>query len=274
MRENEALLHKAYTEPIAVRKGTTFGAEVVPDQLTMSWFGEGYLNGGPWQGSLQLSYPTASRPWPTAVMHAWHETVIDVTGLVAAEFVEIPTGNTAQRTELPFTNACAEALIKGPNTFGFVREFVVWSTQPLTYGDRQNLFHSTSPTMPHMWNDQLGAVPNSMVTSMIFGGRAEQYTFDPSTGFNAAFAAKTFASDFGMGDPFSCPKIYCTRLFVVIFPMCLEEEVPGAGAYLLDDFIIDLPASWEIQAVVLAKPDEIEALTAMRRSLIPPEGSS
>ncbi len=274
MRENEALLHKAYTEPVILRKGTSVGAEVVPPSINAGWYGEGYIDGGNWQGQLQITIPTGpAYPWSYATLNAYNEVVIDVTGLVKGEFVEIPTGNTAQRTELPFANVCAEAIAKGPNSYGLIREFVVWSTQPLTYADRQNLFHSQAPTMPHMWNDQPGAYPNTMTTSMIMGGRAEQYTFDPSTGYNAAFAQKIFINEFGMGDPFSCPKIYCTRFFKVVYPMCLDEEVPGSGNYLLDDFLIDLPASWELQAVVLAKPDDVEALTAMRRSLLPPEGS-
>ncbi len=244
---NDIIMHKAYFDPIFCTSGSTIGTTTVPSSGTDSWTASGLVNGTSWNMSVTWTSTQA-------YCKAWSEVKIDVTGLVAEGLVEVPMGTIAQRTELP------SIVHRQPECF--YREFVVWSTQPLTDNDVDALLMTSSPTMPHMWKNEL--YPSSMTTPMVFGGRAELYSGDSTIDTQAGFLRQLFNNSFGMGDPVSTPILYCTRLFYGYW-------TPVAGGMSAQNFLIDIPASWELSNMLLVEPDEIAQLTTMRRSLSSPE---
>jgi len=286
MRENEALLHKAYTEPVYLLRGSLFGDQTIPTSMPyagVAFAASGFILGGQWEGSIYIQNPSSNAGTQSndgyyyTELEMWNENVIDVTGLLAAGMVEIPIGTTSQKTEPPFLNASGEYATRiAPITgqVSYAREYVVWSTAPLTASDREGFFQGYSPVFPHMFRTMTTPPSTaytgpSMTTAMVMGGRAELYKPDFVQGGNAGFLDLNFMNEFGMGDPVSCPKIYCTRLVQIVY----TAYTIGDGVdWELTNFTIDWPASWELQSIVLAMPEEVEQLTTMRRSLIPPEG--
>ena len=254
-REGDIIMHKAYFPPVYLASGSTFGStgatavQTVPTGAWGSFGAAGPLNGGEYIGTLTAA--ASEYDWTL------RRTVeIDVSGLTAQDLVEIAIGTTAQRTAPPS--------MASDGRKGYIREFIIWSTQPLIETDINNLIATFSPTMPNMHGSD--GQSGSMTTAMIFGGRADTFVCDSSLDAQIGFLRLIQNSNFGMGDPFVNTRLFCTRLLY-------GNAAPPTNSNW-SGFYVNIPASWELCNAVLAEPEELEFLTTLRRSLIPPEGAN
>lgn len=179
----------------------------------------------------------------------YNEQEVDLMGLFAQGISLAPLGASTQRTEPPAMGERAKEDV-------YMREFVLWTTMPLSSGDRAALIQSFSPVPPYAGN---AAQSGSMTSSQVIAGYSKTYanssTIDPLVGF----VVEIGSGDLGFMDMVSAPKLYCTRL-IVFAGTCKDR-----GSRFQD-----IPFSCEILGVAQTEPDELEQFTQMARSLDPP----
>ena len=258
MDPGDVVMHKAYFEPLDVRRNTTFGPDTVPGDvgggvtLTLG-DSETPINGGQWYGQLTISGTTGKYEF-----YAWNKQVIDTQGLVAAGLVEIPMGTTTQKTSLTSIGSDGRA--------GYGREFITWSTVPAVEGDWDGFFTTYSPVMPDSNREASAKRPGATcTTTQLVGGKSELYSVDSSLDPASGFLKMLGSWGAGKGDTFTSPKIYVTRYVSALGTVTDPTDLTNL-------FWVNIPASWELFNCMLAEPEELDYMTTMRRSLQPPEG--
>ena len=189
---------------------------------------------------------TGSRPYTLVV---YNEQEVDLMGLFAQGISLAPLGASTQRTEPPATGS------RMAND-AYMREFVVWTTLPLSSGDRAGLIQSFSPVPPYAGN---AAQSGSLTTSQVIAGYSKTYANSDTIDHLVGFLVEIGSGDLGFMDMISAPKLYCTRL--VYMTGTLKDDASRFQ---------DIPFSCEILGVAQTEPDELEQFTQMARSLDPP----
>lgn len=181
----------------------------------------------------------------------WNEQEIDLIGLFAQGKTLTPLGINTQRTEPLAAGEAKDADL-------YARQFVFWTTQPLSSDDRQNLLASFSPTPPYFDGD--------LHPEQVIQGYSETFVQSlQNVGAKVGFLSGIQRDNLGFMDTIASPKLYCTRLLVV--SGTLRNTNDGVPLY------IDIPFSCEFMTVVEQEPDELELFTNITRSLQPPTDS-
>lgn len=202
---------------------------------------------------------------------------IDLTGLTIQELALAPLGNVTQRTE-PYALGYItdeKGVIAGYNDGGsgglrqvgraYVREYVVFTTQPITNATLQDtLFNTSAPLPPYLGEGNLDG-------AQVVGGYASTYTRDASTPAIDGWCVKLFESKMGFGDIINTPTLHCTR--VIAFEGRLSDlpTYNSSNSAVDAPVFLDIPYSCEVITVAEVELDTVEYFQTMTRSLQPPE---
>ena len=200
---------------------------------------------------------------------------IDLTGLLQLGAAYVPLGSVSQRAGVPqlpgnYLDKSAIAQLT------YMRDFTVWSVEPLTDIDMNNLWsdgivrQSITPNMPAFGGSNGG----SMTTTQMLSSQSRLFVIDGSLSSRVGFMRELFNQMGGMGETAAAPHIYCTRLISGQMTTCPKTGAGGVvgNAWSTDRFWISWPASWELLNVGIIEPDDLEYLTFMQRSVLAPGG--
>ncbi len=182
----------------------------------------------------------------------WHQTRYDLAGLYREGKCLVPLGSTVQRSE-PFS--------MGPrNTDNnqYVRDYVLWTTEPLTETDLDRL-RGLSSAPPYFETD---AEPATMNPSQIVSGQVSTHIAKTDIPAILGFQVPIHESALGFGDTVASPYLYCTRVVHVY------NHTSSTG------FWIDIPSTACIMSVIEDEPDDLLFLTKAVKSLDPPHDNS
>lgn len=214
---------------------------------------------------------------------AYNQQRIDLTGLLQLGAAYVPMGSVSQRAGVPqLPGNWYEDM--NPNTadkrasLTYMRDFTVWSVEPLTSLDLNNLWsdgivrQSITPNMPGFVNSS-----GSMSTTQMLSSQTRIYVHDSGLSPRVGFMRELFAQQGGMGESAAAPHIYCTRLISGQFETTPRSTQSGGvtatgNAFDADRFWISIPPSWELLNVGIITPDDLEYLTYMQRSVQAPGG--
>lgn len=206
----------------------------------------------------------------------YNQQKIDLTGLLQLSAAYVPLGSVSQRAGVPqlpgdYLNRDASAI----QSLTYMRDFTIWSVEPLTNIDRSNLWsdgitrQSITPNMP----SQGGSNGGSMTTTQMLSSQSRLFVIDGSLSSRVGFMRELFQQMGGMGETAAAPHIYCTRLMSGQFTTIPRNRPAGVGqSFSSDAFWISWPASWELLNVGIITPDDLEYLTYMQRSVLAPGG--
>lgn len=190
---------------------------------------------------------------------------IDLTGLTIQEIALAPLGNASQTME-PF----AFGYNKGnrgeplPDMRGFVREYVFYTTQPIT---NQTLYHTifntASPIPPYAGSGNLS--PEQLVA-----GYSRTWVKDTVAAPLDGFCVKIQESKLGFGDIINAPKLYCTKVIKASLRIQGLATTNCSGGNVTAPRFLDIPSSTEVITVAEIEPDTVEYFASMARSLQPP----
>jgi hypothetical protein len=206
---------------------------------------------------------------------AWNEQRIDLTGLLQLSAAYVPLGSVSQRAGVPqLPGNYLDKSAAGSLTY--MRDFTIWSVEPLTNIDRGNLWsdgitkQSITPNMP----SQGGSNGGSMTTTQMLSSQSRLFVIDGSLSSRVGFMRELFQQMGGMGETAAAPHIYCTRLISGQFTTPPRARIGGvvSTSWANDAFWISWPASWELLNVGIITPDDLEYLTYMQRSVLAPGG--
>ncbi len=204
--------------------------------------------GGQMEGISDWRMDTSVKAGDVYQLRFYSQQEIDLIGLFQQGISLAPLGIQSQRTE---PSAWGEARMADD----YAREYVVWSTAPLSSTDRANLTASFSPTPPYY--------DGSLHPEQVVYGYATTWTHPNFISSKVGFSTIQNKYNFGFGDMVAAPKLYITRLY--IFSGQLEASSGGVPAYL------DIPFSCEVMRAVQVEPDDLDYFQQMARSLQPPE---
>ncbi len=229
--------------------------------------------------SLVMTTPT-SNAFPGGVsFRCWNEQRIDLTGFLQMGAALAPLGSASQRAAVPQLPGRWEAR-SAATSLTYLKDFTIWSTEPLTTADKNNLYssaalkNSITPNMP-----AYASSGGSMSTTQMLSSQTRYYTADSAVSSRIGFLRELFAQMGGMGETAASPHVYVTRVVIGQFSTASTDEVNAAlgtsgtiNDWTADKFFIAIPSSWELLNVGIIEPDELEYLTYMQRSVLAPEG--
>ena len=210
---------------------------------------------------------------------------IDLTGLLQLGAAYVPMGSVSQRAGVPqlpgnWYNPAPSVTTAADLTpsLTYMRDFTIWSVEPLTEKDLDNLWsdgivrQSITPNMP-AFVDSGG----SMSTTQMLSSQTRIYVHDSGLSPRVGFMRELFSQQGGMGESAAAPHIYCTRVISGQFTTTQRAVTVGntastGNAFAADRFWISIPPSWELLNVGIITPDELEYLTYMQRSVQAPGG--
>jgi hypothetical protein len=205
---------------------------------------------------------------------AYNQQRIDLTGLLQLGAAYVPLGSVSQRAGVPqlpgdyFDKSQAQSLT-------YMRDFTIWSVEPLTDIDMNNLWsdgitrQSITPNMPAFGGSNGG----SMTTTQMLSSQARLFVIDGTLSSRVGFMRELFNQMGGMGETAAAPHIYCTRLISGQMTTAARAGPTGTTtSWAADRFWISWPASWELLNVGIIEPDDLEYLTFMQRSVLAPGG--
>ena len=226
---------------------------------------------------LQLS-PGATTDKPGGgTFRLYNQQRIDLTGLLQLGAAYVPLGSVSQRAGVPqlpgdwyFRTANSPIL----NSLTYMRDFTIWSVEPLTNSDLSNLWsdgivkQSITPNMPAFVNSG-----GSMSTTQMLSSQSRLFVHDGALSSRIGFMRELFAQVGGMGETAAAPHIYCTRVISGQFETAPQTIDAVLGqSFSNDKFWISIPPSWELLNVGLIEPDDLEYMTYMQRSVQAPGG--
>ncbi|AXH78388.1 MAG: hypothetical protein [Circular genetic element sp.] len=226
---------------------------------------------------LQLSPGATTDLTGGGSFRLYNQQRIDLTGLLQIGAAYVPLGSVSQRAgvaQLPgdWYFRTANAPVLGGLTY--MRDFTIWSVEPLTESDLGNLWsdgivrQSITPNMPAFGNSS-----GSMSTTQMLSSQSRLFVHDGQLSSRVGFMRELFAQVGGMGETAAAPHIYCTRVISGQFetaPQTIDATL--GNSFSADKFWISIPASWELLNVGLIEPDDLEYMTYMQRSVQAPGG--
>lgn len=213
----------------------------------------------------------------SGLFRCYNEQRIDLTGLLQLGTALAPLGSASQRAGVPQlpsdwyfrSNVSRDSLT-------YLRDFTIWSTEPLTETDLGNLWsdgivrQSITPNMPNFINSS-----GSMTTTQMLSSQSRLFVGDSSLSGLVGWMKEIFNQQGGMGETAATPHVYCTRVVSGQFSTAPQTIDGVAGnSFSADKFFISIPPSWEILNVGMIEPDDLEYLTYMQRSVLAPAGRS
>lgn len=202
----------------------------------------------------------------------YNQQKIDLTGLLNLGAAYVPLGSISQRAGVPQLPGNYEDT-SAVSQLTYMRDFTVWSVEPLTDIDLNNLWsdgiirQSITPNMP-----SFGAGPGgSMTTTQMLSSQSRIFVMDNALSSRVGFMRELFNQMGGMGETAAAPHIYCTRVLSGQFTT-VPRGTPGGRDWGASQFWISWPASWELLNVGIITPDDLEYLTYMQRSVLAPGG--
>lgn len=200
---------------------------------------------------------------------------IDLTGMLQLGAAYVPLGSASQRAGVPQLPGRYKARTSEAESLTYMRDFTIWSVEPLTASDRNLLWsdfvvrQSALPNMPHFVN-----TPGSMSTTQMLSSQSRLFVLDGALSSRVGFMRELFNQMGGMGETAAAPHIYCTRLISGQFLTCARGDFAPALTkdWTAEQFWISFPPSWELLNVAMIEPDELEYLTYMQRSVLAPGG--
>lgn len=233
---------------------------------------------------LTLTRGTNNNTAGTGLFRCYNEQRIDLTGMLQLGAAYVPLGSVSQRAGVPqlpsnwYRNPTG-ATAMNTESLTYMRDFTVWSVEPLTEADLDNLWsdgivrQSITPNMPHLINSN-----GSMSTTQMLSSQSRIYVTDTALSGRVGFLREMFHQIGGMGESAAAPQIYCTRVISGQFECTPRATTIGGttstgNAFDADRFWISIPPSWELLNVGLITPDDLEYLTYMQRSVQAPAGN-
>lgn len=226
----------------------------------------GSVNGGPW---TSLGNNVTGDCY---IVNLVNRKEIDLTGLAVQEIALAPLGQTTQRMEtyaLGYTvawNALRQAYDPIPDGRALVREFVFYTTTPISDAALSDTIFNTLSTLPPYMGD------GNLTTEQLVAGYSSTYTRDNGTAPLDGQCVKIQESKLGFGDIINAPTLYCTK--VVQFLGRVVNFAAGlncSGGSAPSPLFLDIPQSTEVITVAEIEPDTVEYFTSMARSLQPPD---
>lgn len=182
----------------------------------------------------------------------YHEQRWDLQGLYASGKCLVPLGSTLQRSE-PFT-----AGLRHSDNNQLVREYVLWTTEPLSEEDFDRLVdYRSSPPYFNTPDD-----PASMNPSQVVSGQVGTHIAKTDIPAIIGALVPIHESALGFGDTVASPYLYCTR----IIAFSIHSQTIG--------FWLDIPSGAAIMSVVEDEPEDLLFLTKAVKSLDPPNDTS
>lgn len=216
----------------------------------------------------------------TGSFRCYNQQRIDLTGMLQLGAAYAPLGSVSQRAGVPQLpgNWYDTTSFSDGGSLTYMRDFTIWSVEPLTSADLDNLWsdginrQSITPNMP-MWINSSG----SMSTTQMLSSQTRIFVHDSGLSPRVGFMRELFAQMGGMGETAAAPHIYCTRVISGQFTMTPRATTIGGttstgNAFDTDRFWISIPPSWELLNVGIITPDDLEYLTYMQRSVLAPGG--
>lgn len=236
-----------------------------------------------WTFDLLTMTQGSSNTEPGGVsFRCYNQQKIDLTGLLQLGAAYAPLGSASQRAGVPQLPGDWFSPLRGnSNNKTYMRDFTVWSVEPLTQLDLGNLWsdgivkQSITPNMPNFGN-----VGGSMTTTQMLSSQSRLFVGDTSLSSVVGWMREVFNQMGGMGETAAAPQIYCTRVISGQFLTTPKLTQDAAGqqqtttAWPASKFWISFPASWELLNVGMLTPDDLEYLTYMQRSVLAPKGSN
>jgi len=277
---------KMYMEPIIVYAGADFdNGQTIPSTGTFSLTSPARIgdnnagmNAWVWE-QLTMTPPTSNDYNGGVSFAAYNEQRIDLTGYLQLGAAVAPMGSASQRASVPQLPSRWDVRFTGFN-LTYMRDYTIWSVEPLTEGDRDLLYSSpitrqgATPNMPSMFG-----VSGSMSTTQMLSSQTRYYVADGNLGGRVGWLRELFNQQGGMGETAASPHIYVTRVIAGQISTPSANEIASATgvpasstAWSVDRFFISWPSSWEILNVGVIEPDELEYLTYMQRSVLAPQG--
>lgn len=204
-----------------------------------------------WQG-YNVSRVAPSGTDQTITGTFWHQTRYDLAGLYAEGKCLVPLGSTVQKSE-PWSMGPRHS-----DSNQYVRDYVLWTTEPLTDEDLDRL-RGLSSAPPYFDTD---ADPATMNPSQVVSGSVSTHIPKTDIPEILGFMVPIHESALGFGDTIASPFLYCTR---VVF---LQNHVDSSL------FWMDFPSSASIMSVVEDEPSDLLFLTKAVKSLDPPHPTS
>lgn len=209
----------------------------------------------------------------------WNEQKIDLTGLLQLGAAYAPLGSASQRAGVPQLPGDWFSPVRANSNLTYMRDFTIWSVEPLTDQDLNNLWsdgitrQSITPNMPNF-----GALGGSMTTTQMLSSQTRLFVGDSGLSSRVGWMREIFAQMGGMGETAAAPHIYCTRVISGQMKTTPKTTITDAGTpdtttdWVASKFWISFPPSWELLNVGMMTPDDLEYLTYMQRSVLAPGG--
>lgn len=202
---------------------------------------------------------------------------VDLTGLTMQHIALAPLGNSTQRMETfalgylvddrgaPIVeNVGGAPKIVGR---GFIREYVFYTTQPISNETlTSTIFNTSSPVPPFMGLGNLDG-------SQLVAGYSSTYTRDNSTPAIDGWCVKLQESKQGFGDIINSPTLHCTRVINASLRVKDLSTANCSNSGVTSPLFLDVPFSCEVITVAEIEPDTVEYFATMARSLQPPEAN-
>ena len=225
---------------------------------------------------LQLNAGATTSETGSGLFRCYNQQRIDLTGLLQLGTALAPLGSASQRAGVP--QLCGDWFIRDAQarSLTYMRDFTIWSTEPLTEGDLGALWsdgivrQSITPNMPNFYN-----ATGSMTTTQMLSSQSRLFVLDGNMSAIVGWMRELFNQQGGMGETAATPHVYVTRVISGQFTTAPQTIDGVAGdSFSADKFFISIPPSWEILNVGMIEPDDLEYLTYMQRSVLAPAGRS
>lgn len=182
----------------------------------------------------------------------YHQQRWDLQGLYASGKCLVPLGSTRQLSE-PFS-----AGLRHSDNNQLVREYILWTTEPLSEADFDRLVDFRSS--PPYFNTPDDAA--TMNPSQVVSGQTMTCVAKTDIPVILGTLVPVHESALGFGDTVASPYLYCTR----IIAFSIKSQTVG--------FWLDIPSAAAIMSVVEDEPDDLLFLTKAVKSLDPPNDTS
>lgn len=230
---------------------------------------------------LQMNRGTLDSDVGGCTFRLYNEQKIDLSGFLQLGAAYAPLGSTSQRAGVPQLPGDWSGSAPGGDKFSsgvgsltYMRDFTIWSVEPLTSFDRALLYsdgitrQSATPNMPNF-----GITTGSMTTTQMLSSQSRLFVGDSSLSSRVGWLREIFNQMGGMGETAAAPHIYCTRVISGQFQTTPRTTPLGTTtSFSADKFWISFPPSWELLNLGMMTPDDLEYLTYMQRSVLAPAG--
>jgi hypothetical protein len=243
----------ASTPPLYITSGTEIEGDAIdPDTLLNL---SGYVDDGPanWYVQFTQTDPPTGQVHEITLRAYYEEKISTIAHLVSDNTMQV-IGETNMALEPPSIGRATQV---GSENVTYMREYLIWSTQPLTGNERANLY-SFSPTLPGM-TALPGANNSNKAWEQIIHARSRVWvaptTISPQVGFQSLLHESTWTNP----EPFISKDLYFQRVIYI--------ATNADFAYTSANMYLDIPACEETLSVVVdSKPEDVPYLTALQRS--------